>query len=155
MDYYHRTLKVKENSIVLNRVYYDSCTLGVMKFPDGTTLHTMELPWRDNQQRISCIPEGIYDMGLRISGVVARTSRGRYRRGWEVQNVDNRTYIMVHVGNYPSNFEGCIGVGLSSTIYGDGKYMVTHSQKAFTKFMDVMKTQPKWELIVREEGNDI
>ncbi len=88
-------------------------------------------------------------MGLRVSGVVQRTSG--YHKGWEVQDVPNRTYIMVHVGNYPHNFEGCIGVGLGSAIYRNDKRMVTSSQKAFKQYMKTMESHREWVLVVRED----
>lgn len=150
-DFYDETLKIRPNIIVLNRHYHQNCTTGVMKFPDGTTFHTMELPWKNNRNRVSCIPEGFYPMQKRVSGVVQRTSG--YTQGWEVQEVKDRDYIMVHVGNYPSDFEGCIGVGTGSAVYSNDNRMITSSRKAFRQFMDVMEQYDEWLLVVREAQN--
>lgn len=151
MTFYDNIIKVSERTLVLNRTYHEDCTTGTIKFPDGTIFHTMELPWKENQNRISCIPEGKYHLGMRRSGVVSRTTGGQYQSGWEVQDVPNRTYIMFHVGNYPSDFEGCVGVGMGQTTYQNGNRMITNSQKAFRLFMEKMSSNPEWEVIIYED----
>ena len=107
----NKELSMTSNVITLKREYKPNVTLGVMTFPDGTTLQTVELPWKENKTMISCIPEGTYVVKKRASAVVKRTSKGKYELGWEVTNVPNRTYIMVHIGNTVKDFNGCIGVG--------------------------------------------
>ena len=42
----------------------DIRTLGAMFDGDERICETLELPWRDNQRGISCIPEGIYECKL-------------------------------------------------------------------------------------------
>lgn len=139
------------SNIVLERFRYgDDGTFGQMYFPDGTMFYTVEQPWRNNEQNRSCIPEGDYELDMRRSPVVQRITRGRYEEGWEVTEVPDRSYIMVHPGNWPWNFQGCIGVGEE---YGliSGAYGVRHSQRAFVRFMEVMETSNSWWLVVREK----
>lgn len=138
------------STIILKRISDDGkCTLGEMLFPDGTTFKTVELPWKNNQQRVSCIPEGEYKLVQRLSPIVERTSKGRYRMGWEVTNVPNRTFIMIHIGNSAKDFLGCIGVGTGYGSFADSKG-VTNSRVAFNTFMEKMKTSTNWTLkIVR------
>ena len=68
-------------------------------------------------------------------------------------DVPERSYIMVHPGNWPHNFEGCIGVGSNYRIMRDSNNVdrnaVTESQKSFKKFMDELKSQEVWELDIR------
>ena len=56
------------------------------------TLNTLELSWKGNQRKISCIPDGIYKFNIRYS----------FRFGWcfEIKNVPNRTAILIHAGNF-------------------------------------------------------
>jgi hypothetical protein len=111
-----------------------SGTFGVATLPSGRTLFSVEPPWVGNQVNVSCIPEGVYKLGLRRSGVVSRSSGGEFKSGWEITEVPNRTFIMLHPGNWPDNFEGCIGFGLK---YGmlDDKLAVFNSRDAFRMMM--------------------
>ena len=127
-----------------------SSTLGVMYLPSGRELATIERPWLNNQPRVSCIPEGVYTLSKRQSPVVKRSSRGKYDEGWEVRSVPNRSYIMIHPGNWSSDIEGCIAVGMQHGIL-HGKIAVEESQRAFELFMTELSTydSPTHELHIR------
>ena len=71
---------------------------------------TLENPWLDNQKNISCIPAGIYDVRLRL----ARESATRDYLHLLIQDVPNRSFILIHRGNFPSQTQGCVLVGLGS-----------------------------------------
>lgn len=75
--------------------------------PDGTVYETLELPWKNNKTRTSCIPEGEYNAAWHLSP----------KFGWtyKIFNVPGRSEILFHAGNYPSNTLGCILLGKSST----------------------------------------
>lgn len=148
-NWYNNTLKIEPNTIVLEREYFDDCTLGTMKFADGFELQTLELPWKDNQSRVSCIPEGQYALAMRRSGVVSRTTGGAYPEGWEVVNVPDRTYIMVHVGNTVDDVLGCILVGQSRGVLGNKKAVLS-SRAAFEQFMSKMQDHQTWGLIIKD-----
>lgn len=72
---------------------------------------TLELPWKNNQRSISCIPHGYYLMKPYLF-------RGKYP-SYHILDVPNRSNILIHQGNfagdvskgYLSNVEGCILVG--------------------------------------------
>lgn len=64
----------------------------------------IELPWIDNTPYISCIPANKY-----YAIATRRWSNNKYAL-W-VQDVPNRTQIMVHKANYPSDVLGCLGPG--------------------------------------------
>ena len=70
---------------------------------------TLELPYLDNQRRISCIPEGEYPVRIRLP----RESATRDYMHLLVKDVPNRDYILFHIGNFPKNTKGCILVGQS------------------------------------------
>ena len=74
-------------------------TTGLLTLPDGPPIHTIELPWRDNQVSISCIPPGIYKF--------KRDHYGRHQ-WWSILDVPGRTHIEIHQGSKPSHSQGCI-----------------------------------------------
>jgi hypothetical protein len=71
---------------------------------------TLELPYKDNQRSISCIPAGEYSARLRYP----RESGSRDYLHILVKDVPNRDYILFHRGNNASHSRGCILVGLKS-----------------------------------------
>jgi hypothetical protein len=99
---------------------------------------TVELPWRNNQRGKSCIPEGTYIMRKRVSGVVQRTSGGQFTEGWEITNVPDRTYIMVHVGNTIADLDGCVAVG-KAWGYIERHWGVIASRNTFRAFMQALE----------------
>jgi hypothetical protein len=74
-------------------------TTGILTLPDGTEVPTLELPWRDNQVSISCIPAKIYKF--------KRDYYGRHQ-WFSILLVEGRTHIEVHEGSKPEHSEGCI-----------------------------------------------
>lgn len=64
---------------------------------------TLELPWVNNSRKISCIPEGKYEVVKRISGT--------FGEHLHILDVSSRTWILIHAGNYYTDIEGCILVG--------------------------------------------
>lgn len=118
----------------------DEGTLGILVgdgndgFPLGLELHTIELPWRDNQPYKSCIPAGSY---------VARPSESpRFGKCVRICNVPGRRNILMHAGNFAGDREmgcktdshGCILPGLRSGKIG-AQTAVLSSRDAFRKLM--------------------
>lgn len=142
------------NNLVLERFNYGpDGTFGRLKFPTREVFYTCERPWLNNKQRESCIPEGVYYLEQRYSPVVQRTSNGLFSEGWEITDVPKRTYIMLHPGNWPSDVEGCVAVGLDYRIIQDhgGRWSnaVVSSQDAFEQIMELMEYHNQWVLDVR------
>jgi hypothetical protein len=85
----------------------DAGTFGTLIF-NATTVHTLELPWRDNQRKISCIPPGSY--------VCRLVNSPKFGRVYGVTNVPGRGNILIHSANlagdsslgYTTQLEGCI-----------------------------------------------
>ncbi|MFL1404204.1 DUF5675 family protein [Marinobacter sp. M1N3S26] len=128
--------------------YAPDGTFGRLELPDGTELFTCERPWEGNKRRESCIPDGVYTLRMRRSGVVERSTGGKYLEGWEVVNVPGRSYIMLHPANWPDQLEGCIAPGLGFGIISE-KQAVTSSQDAFDKLMSALAGQDEWEIDIR------
>lgn len=116
--------------------YLNSGTAGVLTIK-GRSFVTVERPWKDNQRSISCIPEGIYQ--------VKPYSSARFPDTWEIKNVPNRTYILLHAGNTPTDVEGCIAIGMDE---GDRDPLWVHNSKQAMKELRSLVTGG-FELIIR------
>jgi len=112
----------------------DHGTEGILVLDDFRCF-TLELPWKLNARNISCIPAGDYDVTIRISP--------KYGRIYWVMKVYNRTYILIHSGNWAGDKEkglnthtnGCILLG-EKRGYLAGQRAVLLSRKAIRRFMD-------------------
>jgi hypothetical protein len=117
----------------------DICTLGVIKDEKNNPfMDTLELPWLNNQHNISCIPTGIYNC--------ARTIHPKHGEVFQVMDVPDRNDILIHVGNFPKDTNGCILVGLSFT----SEASIGESRIAFKKFMDRLDGVEKFTLKIQE-----
>lgn len=95
------------------------------------TFSTLELPWKENARRISCIPVGEYK-------VVKRWSE-KYKNHFHVLDVPNRSYILLHSGNYNRHTLGCILCGKSHLdINGDGERDLTSSKPTMKKLNEIL-----------------
>ena len=112
----------------------DQGTLGVLSVPGANPLYTLELPWRDNRQNVSCIPAGEYTARV--------TQSPRFGRVYHIQNVPGRSGVLIHSGN----LAGDVGLGYLTHSHGCpliGSYLgrlgsqlaVLASRMALTEFM--------------------
>lgn len=109
---------------------------------NGDTLYsfsTLELPWKNNQRRVSCIPYGRYM-------VIKRWSE-KYGNHFILLDVPNRDYILIHFGNYKRDTKGCILVGDGVTdINGDGLLDVTNSKNTMKKLNKIFSNIEEFEI---------
>lgn len=110
-------------------------TRGVL-WVNGEIFHTLEPPWKDNQNNISCIPEGEYKCSF-----LERSASGKYTQVYHVQNVPNRTGILIHNGNVVDHTLGCILVGTRSGFLAD-KAAVLNSVTAKRKIAELTGKDP-------------
>lgn len=144
----------RESTITIIRDYHERGTAGTIFFPDGTEFGSVELPWLNNEVKVSCIPEGLYPIRKRISPLITRLTKGRRREfteGYEICEVDGRTFIMFHQANYPHELEGCVAMG--SRAMNGSTPVVWSSYDAFCEFMDKMvECDIKYVYITSETG---
>jgi hypothetical protein len=122
-------------------------TAGKFKTTFGFECCTMELPFRDNRQDVSCIPKGIY--------IAERVQSPRYGECFQVKDVPGRSHILFHNGNWAgdetmgfrSDSEGCILVGEFLTPIA-GQLAVSNSRKTLKKFMEAAKKINRFHLII-------
>lgn len=113
------------NKITLTRFRYnDKETLGILEV-GGEKLYTLELPFKSNEQNVSCIPEGFYEFIPHGWD----TAKKKFPKVWEIEEVQGRTDILFHAGNRTEDTEGCIllGMGIHSS---NGDSYISDSRKA-------------------------
>lgn len=100
---------------------------------------TLELPWRNNERQISCIPAGKYQIEHRRSQ--------RFGHHIHILGVPNRSLILIHQANYVRQLQGCIAVGQKRLdLDGDGQEDVTNSVAMMKKLMDLIP-EKSWLVI--------
>ena len=101
--------------ILLIRTYHAAGVNGVLLLEGTELCKTIELPWKNNQPRVSCIPEGRYRLRRRHSP--------RFREHFEVMDVKDRKYILFHaVNDAGKELRGCIAPVLQHTGEGKGSF---------------------------------
>ena len=98
------------NLLLIRNTFSKKSTVGELFLNGERICDTLENSWQDNQRNISCIPEGVYPVRLRLP----RESATRDYLHLLVQEVPNRDFILVHRGNFPSQTQGCLLVGLGT-----------------------------------------
>ena len=100
-----------KHTLILRRIYGEQGTNGTIYFQDEEICHTIELPWRNNLQRLSCIPEGRYKLEKR-----------KYTKHGEqigIPAVLGREAILIHAANNAlKELLGCIAP--VTTLTGEG-----------------------------------
>lgn len=92
------------SELLLKRVVEtEDATYGVLFLGLKPSFVTLELPDRENKRNISRIPAGTYR--------ITKYSGTKFPDSFWVHDVPNRSSILIHVGNYPSDTQGCILVG--------------------------------------------
>lgn len=81
----------------------DQGTFGVLIKDNIPLCLICERPWLENQSDISCIPNGIYQ--------VEAYSSPKFPKAWEIQDVPDRSDILIHNGNTEDQTHGCLIVG--------------------------------------------
>ena len=117
------------NLLLIRDTFTDKSVIGKLYCNSEFIAHTLELAWRDNEKSVSCIPSGEYKCRVRL----ARESGSRDYVHLLVQDVPDRSYILFHRGNYPSDSRGCI---LTGTHRAQSPDKILESKVAHAYLMD-------------------
>ena len=108
--------------LILKRTYFPEGTQGTLEWNGTIVCHAIELPWLENQQRVSCIPEGEYALQKRFSP--------KFQWHLHLRNVPGRDLILIHPANdAKKELLGCIAPVTQLTGIGKGSL----SRKAMEK----------------------
>lgn len=134
-------------------------TLGVMNVDNGGFVSkSLELPWKNNDNNISCIPIGKYTCKYTRSPRMSVEHLTRWLKKnvgkteadcpeseknvytYEIMNVPKRGGVRIHSANYFHQLRGCIALGnAAKDMDMDGCDDISHSGqtiKAFEKYMN-------------------
>ena len=113
-------------------------TIGRLTY-NGEHFYTVEKPWLDNQQNVSCIPVGFYKL--------VRVDSPRFGKNtWQIADVKGRTHILIHVGNTAADVIGCIAIGMGLFPQLQG---VSSSKVAIENFYTMTADLDEEEIIIR------
>jgi hypothetical protein len=111
---------------------------------------TLELPWLNNQRRVSCIPEGTYKC--------VKHKSPKFGSTFWVKDVPERSQILIHVGNFAASKNpktgvpdtlGCILPGLRfADIDGDGYVDVVGSGIVMKELYSILPD--RFNLIIKK-----
>lgn len=128
--------------LLLTRTYFPNGTNGKLECEGKFICNTIELPWKNNETRVSCIPEGNYFIKKRYSQ--------KFQWHLVIENVQNRSLILFHPANNAlQELNGCIAP--VTKLSGPGLGLM--SRKAFTTLKrlvyKVLDTNESVKLIVK------
>lgn len=105
---------------------------GVLQF-EKEKWFTMERPWLNNKNNVSCIPTGTYRCTLIY---------WEKHKKWvyHILDVPHRFGVLIHSANFPTQLLGCIALGEKMGIM-DGKRGVFTSVPAVRRFNDAMNKE--------------
>ena len=125
----------------IKRWYHNDCTIGRLTLSGSAfQCFTLELPWKENERGVSCIPKGKYQAFKRQSpknGLVV-----------EFANVPQRSNIQIHSGNFTRQIEGCVLTG-SSVAFLDADSIpdVANSKVMLDKLLSLLPDKFEVEII--------
>ena len=87
--------------LLITRTYFPDGTNGKLECEGKVICNTIELPWKNNETKVSCIPEGKYFIRKRFSK--------KFKWHLELIEVKNRSLILFHPANNAlKELNGCI-----------------------------------------------
>jgi hypothetical protein len=113
--------------VLITRTYFPDGTNGKLECEGKLVCNTIELPWKNNETKVSCIPEGKYFIKKRYSK--------KFQWHLEIVDVKNRSLILFHPANNAlKELKGCIAP--VTKLSGPGLGLM--SRKAFNIFKNLV-----------------
>lgn len=126
-----KTRQIKTDEIFLCRfAFLPEGTLGQLILPGGYECFVIERPWKNNQKFVSCIPNGEYPLAW-------NDVKGKHFAQPLLLNVPNRSSILIHPANYPSDLLGCLGPGREWAVKAQSPW-VSDSRLAFDDLIKIL-----------------
>jgi len=121
----------------------EDSTLGLLYIDGAFQCFTIEDEFREEKVHGETrIPEGIYELGIRAEGGFHERYKQRFRgvhKGMiEVKDVPNFKYILIHIGNWEDQTDGCLLLGNSAKQNVTGSGMVLESKIAYLRVYPII-----------------
>lgn len=116
------------------------CIRGTL-FIGNNEFQILERTWQNNKRNKSCIPKGQYEVTS-----MKRSASGKYKNVFHVQNVQDRSGILIHNGNTASHSLGCLIIGKKRGKLNN-KNAVLNSKSALIKLNNIIEKED-FKLIV-------
>ena len=132
----------------LIRTYFPNGTNGEFFFNGNRVCSSIELAWKNNQNRISCIPEGRYELKKRYTA----------ERGWHLilENVPGRQLILIHAANDANTeLQGCIAPVSILTAEGKGSQSRNALAKINAIVFLVLDKKKQFFLTIKSNSHDV
>ena len=143
---------MKTAKIKIGRCWQDlNQTLGSCKILNEQNMPifaslSLERGWRNNEQNVSCIPLGEYEVVLEYSNKFKKEL-------WEIKGVDGRSETKFHSLNFWRDSNGCVGLGLKTAdMDGDGYLDITNSIATMRRFHEAIEGFDEVKLIIYNEN---
>jgi hypothetical protein len=140
-------MKTNVVKLELIRSYYPSGTNGNIYAGNELVCHSIELPWKDNQHQVSCIPEGDYALGRRYSP----------KFGWhlELKRVPGRPNILIHPANDALHeLKGCIAPVTQLSGAGKGERSRLAMEKLCALLFPVLENKTTLLITIKSENHE-
>lgn len=125
-------------------MYLPDVTIGVMLVEGKFVCFSIELPWRENERNISCIPEGDYFANWEPS---KKFQHGVFR----LEKVEGRDGILIHVANRTNEIRGCIAP--NSYLDGLNGIKGLHSAQAQKTLIQLFGRQGRVKITIQSVSN--
>jgi hypothetical protein len=128
--------------LVLQRTYFKKGTNGALFINNQFVGFCIELPWKENLKRVSCIPEGVYELKPRYSD--------KFKHHLVLQNVPKRSLILIHPANDANKeLQGCIAPVSSLTGIAKGLQSRSVFQKILSACYQAFDRKEKVTLTIK------
>lgn len=136
------------DAIIIERFCYaPNGTFGRLYYDDFSCF-TVEREWANNMPYISCIPDGRYICNWHNSprfGNTLAVVGGSV--SLSPSPTHQRSAILFHLGNWPTNFNGCIGLGHTFACI-NGEMGVSSSRDTVQQFLSLFHGKANIPLII-------
>lgn len=103
---------------------------------------TLEDPWLNNAEGVSCVPAGMY--------VCQRVQSPKFGNTFTVLNVPGRSLIRWHWGNTHLDTRGCILLAESFDTQWDNSTALMNSKATFNRWLAVMDGVTRFTLSIED-----
>lgn len=133
---------------MLIRSYFPGGVNGEIFYEGKQVCNSIELPWKDNEPQVSCIPEGKYELEKRHSE----------KFGWHLllRDVPERELILIHPANdAKKELQGCIAPVVILKAEGKGlRSRIAVEQVKELVYPALEKGEQVFLIIKTEEGEE-